>query len=1420
MAVHGITPPKFAPDANWKDFKEEFGIYLVASGQEKADDVQKISLLVYQMGKQYVKVFKNELPFENENERKTLKTVLQKFDAYFEPKKLLKAHITKFQARKQLPNETITEYITALRDLAKLCEFKDQEDNMLSVQISNGVSNQALRKKLWEDDLTLNQILEKCQTFELRESSAKLYAEAEQKTKDVNAVHFSRGRGSSRFRGNRARSRAPNRGSTRKTESTATAASEQHSSQSASRGRGRIASTRGRQQHSASDCGRCGRSHHPRRCPAYYKTCRSCGTQGHFDYMCRNRSVNTVSHDEYVHDASVPEYEYEFVTNDFNALNIYAMSNNDAKSVNSVNAHDKWPVLLRTPYENGRGAVSMKIDTQAQCNVLSEKSYRRMSEHANIALNESNSVIRAFGNSCVKPIGKTCFEVVNNDKMYQLECEVVSSDVPNILGAKDSEALGFIKRVMSADPQANDQNFVQRIKNVKSVPKPVLEVLKEFPDRFPIDGVGKIPGEVSLTLDPDYKDGPKSFPSRPVPAALKELTKKQLDYLEDKGIIAKVPGGMPTPWCSQLHVVHKKDGKNVRICIDPKFLNRALLREYHPLRTLEDVLTRTNGSTIFSTLDANMGYFQLQLDAESQLLTAFATPWGRYMYRRLPMGISSSPEIFQRAMETILEGMDQVEVIFDDVLLHSASIEQHCKVLRQTLLKARENNLTFRLSKCNFAVPEVEYTGHILTGNGVKPSPEKVRAIVEMPQPKSCEDVRTFLGMATYLSKYIPNFSDLTEPLRQTIKKRNDKSGKFEPFFFGKEQIEAFKTLKAKLTNAPVMRYYSLDESITLSCDASQVGLGAVILQNSQPVAYASKSLTSTEQAYAQIEKELFAIVFGCRKFHHLLYGRKFKVETDHLPLLRILDKPLGQVPMRLQKMLLQLQSYSFTLVGKSGKEVPVADALSRAPINAHYSDLVELRNYNVCAVEHTSMSVFSEKKAEQLRKMTESDPVYQELSHVIVQGWPNERSQVQDTVKPFWDFKDELSVYDGIVFRGERVMIPKGMQREILDILHSSHQGIIKTKQMARDLLYWVGMHKQIEEVISKCATCQSHRVSQQKESLISLPVPDLPWEIVSSDLFEFEGTMFELTVDHYSGYFEVNELGNDATANHVIKKLKETFARHGVPRVLFSDNGPQYSCFAFKEFASQWGFTHQTVSARYPQANGMVEKHVQIVKNLFEKALCDKQDPLLALLEWRNSPRDPVLGSPVQRCMNRRTRTRLPVSNALLMPKVIPPEQVKSRLLYYRQKSKEHYDKNAKDLPTIQPTDNIRMRDGSKWIPARFVSQQPTPRSYKVETPNGRTVTRNRRQLLVTNEKDSFNRAQTQYDLENCDSNFEDNVTAPVEQPVVLNQPVVQNSVNQPVVRNTQPGELVSGVKTPVVTRSGRASKAPARFKDFVKP
>ena len=252
-------------------------------------------------------------------------------------------------------------------------------------------------------------------------------------------------------------------------------------------------------------------------------------------------------------------------------------------------------------------------------------------------------------------------------------------------------------------------------------------------------------------------------------------------------------------------------------------------------------------------------------------------------------------------MGEMFADIDGVEIIMNDILIHAPTLEVHNQRLDRVLRRCREQNLKLNPKKTKQCTNNVVYIGHVLSDEGVKIDDEKVKAVVNMPEPTSIDNVHTLLGMVTYTCKFLPNLSSVTEPLRELIKESN-KPG-FE-FHFDEPHKESFEELKRMMTNAPVLRYYSLDEPITVSCDASQSGLGAVLMQGNKPVAYASKSLTKTEYAYAQIEKELLAIVFAYKKFHTYLYGRSdVTVETDHLPLVRIFEKLLHQVPLRLQKM-------------------------------------------------------------------------------------------------------------------------------------------------------------------------------------------------------------------------------------------------------------------------------------------------------------------------------------------------------------------------------------------------------------------------------------------------------------------------------------------------------------------------------------
>ena len=317
-------------------------------------------------------------------------------------------------------------------------------------------------------------------------------------------------------------------------------------------------------------------------------------------------------------------------------------------------------------------------------------------------------------------------------------------------------------------------------------------------------------------------------------------------------------------------------------------------------------------------------YWQLKLDPESQLLTTFNTPYGRYCYLRTPFGIKSAQEVYQKRISQLFEDIEGVETDIDDILIWGRSKEEHDQRLKMALKRCEDIGLTLNKDKCVIGTSSVTYIGHILTADGVKPDESKVKAILEMPAPTDKKGVMRLLGTVNYLAKFVPDMSQITEPIRALLKQDVE-------FEWNSAQKAAFTKIKKILTSDPILKYFDVNKEVTISCDASQSGLGSVLLQDNKPVAYASRSMTDAETRYAQIEKELLAILFGMERFHQYTYGKEVIVESDHKPIEMIHQKSLSSSPPRLQRMLLRLQRYTYTVRYKPGSEMHVPDMLSRA---------------------------------------------------------------------------------------------------------------------------------------------------------------------------------------------------------------------------------------------------------------------------------------------------------------------------------------------------------------------------------------------------------------------------------------------------------------------------------------------------------
>ena len=312
----------------------------------------------------------------------------------------------------------------------------------------------------------------------------------------------------------------------------------------------------------------------------------------------------------------------------------------------------------------------------------------------------------------------------------------------------------------------------------------------------------------------------------------------------------------------------------IRICQDPKDLNKAVQRPKFQMPTLEELLPEPSKARIFSSFDAKDGFYQVSLDEQSSKLTTFWTPHGRYRYQRMPFGISLAPEVFESTLQECLADLRGVKVIRDDILVvgygaaDAEAQSDHDRNVTRLLERARQVNLKLNKSKVKLRKTEVKFMGHVISNEGLKPDPDKVSAIKNMPKPTSNLEVQTLLGFVNYLSKFLPKLSDVSAPLRELTISR-------AKFTWARQHDEAFATIQQLLMQHPVLKFYNEEEEATIQTDASDKGLGAVLLQNGQPVAFASRTLSKTEQRYATIGKECLAIVFGCERFNQYLAQRE-----------------------------------------------------------------------------------------------------------------------------------------------------------------------------------------------------------------------------------------------------------------------------------------------------------------------------------------------------------------------------------------------------------------------------------------------------------------------------------------------------------------------------------------------------------------
>ena len=967
----------------------------------------------------------------------------------------------------------------------------------------------------------------------------------------------------------------------------------------------RISPRRNRKPEKKEVCYRCGnKGHQPGECRYKDAKCHKCHKVGHLAKVCRSRNTST---DKQGGDTKWIESSVTG-TQEREELPLYTISDKVNK-----------PFLVELQVKGN--VITFEVDTGAAVSIMAEENFRY--HFPSDLISKSTLQLKTYTKDKLPVIGEVKVPVSYNNQRGEFMLYIVKGKGPNLLGRNWLEYLTLDWKALAASVNYVSTNQLERL-------------LHEYADVL-CDKLGTLNSmKAKLHVQPNAV--PKFHKARPVPFSMKDAIGQEIDRLESEGILEKVKH---SEWAAPVVAVPKGNGQ-LRLCGDYKVtVNPVLSVEKYPLPKPEDLMSNLAGGLRFSKLDLSQAYLQIVLDQESRKYVTIATHKGLYQYTRVPFGIASAPALFQRNMDTILQGIPNTICYLDDILVTGKSPEAHLANLEKVLKRLRQHGLRVRPSKCAFMQESVEYLGHKIDSRGVHTTTSKVDAIQKAPIPRNAQQLRSFLGLLHYYGKFIPNLSIMLHPLNRLLQASTE-------WKWDEQCDKAFKEAKEKLVSAPILAHYDPSKKLKLAADASAYGIGAVlshVVANGceRPIAYASRTLSKAEQHYAQIDKEAMALIFGVQRFHQYLYGRKFVLVTDHKPLLSIFG-PKNAIPplaaARLQRWAVLLSAYSYDVEFRRTERHANADSLSRLPLKSPCSDIVqdEATIFSLCQVEYLPVT------AEEIQKASRNDLILSKVFRYTKSGWPK---QVEDELKPYWNHHKELVIEGGCLMLGIRVVIPHKLQRRVLEELHRDHPGIVRMKSVARSYCWWSHMDQDIEALVQACQPCQLTRNTLSAAPLHPWLWPSKPWVRIHVDFAgPFQKKMFMLVVDAHSKWPEIVEMPS-TTASKTIEELRKLFSAYGLPEQVVTDNGPQFIADEFTVFLKQNGIKHLKCSPYHPSSNGAVERLVQSFKKSLRASESDGRTVSHRLssflFTYRSTPHASTNTTPSELFLKRLLRTRL---------------------------------------------------------------------------------------------------------------------------------------------------------------------------------
>lgn len=1204
--------------AEWDDWLDGFQTLTRAMNIKRPKT--KKDLLLWYIGGTTRKIFRK---LRNTGNDEDYESAVKALNEHFSPKMNNIFLMNSALQIRQEKNETMDSFYIKIKEKIDLIKFQDMDANQVKelIILSHLVTfcqNNGLRKKALKDSLSLDDFLKDARAYERATAQAQEISQSSIQNSIVDAVE-DREEGDVNAIGGRGRFKSKKRN---------------------------FSDKRSFSQSRKLSCYKCGGSYpHMKNCPAENETCMICKKKGHFAKVCRNKNlssrVNAI-------DLDSDEDPYEMYT-------IYAIDTKETKRYVNIEVGEKQAKFL--------------IDTGASVNVITKNHIPE-----NCVVSKPNKKLFSYqSNNPLKIVGTVKLPINYKGNKTEAEFHILEATGDNLLSCETSELMGIIKfdineiKSTSTDTDIKEiqttskENKINKNENKGKEEDPtqndekLKSILQKYDDRF--QGIGRMKkretGEyVEVELIVDKTAEPPQFKYQPTPFLLRDKTEAVLDKLCNQDIIEPALG--ETKWVSNIVSIPRDETDDVRICVKSQNINKAIKRSKHPTPTLDDLINKANGCNYFSKLDMPWGYHQLGLAQKSRDMTTFATSKGYFRYKRLCFGLNSASEIFQREVENMLRGIPNQQNISDDILIFTKTKDEHYKTLELVFQRLRECNVTVSLKKCKFMKTSLRFYGHTFSDTGITAGEDKVEAIQKADAPSDVSELKSLLGMAQYVARFIPDFSTMVEPMRKLT--RED-----EPWVWNDEQEAAFQKLKSVLSDIRTLNYFDKNLPTSIYVDASPVGLSGILTQANPDgtinvVSYGSRALSDVESRYSQIEREMMAVVWACEHYHLYIYGAQvIKIYTDHKPLLGLMKKTTGQSTARLEKFLLRLTPYKVELEHIPGNR-NTADFLSRHPgikRVKNNSEWIEEQLDHVCinAVRYYAEDGLS---MDDIKRETSLDDGLQ----LVILAIQNQNfNNLPEKLLSFKHVQDELCTKEGLILRNDRVVIPESLHEKAIEIAHKSHQGIVKTKSLLRTTIWFPKIDSKVEKAVKNCLACQASTHGGNKHEPLKPSVfPEKVWQELSIDFcgpFGDRNDYLMCVMDDASKFPEIEIVTSTAFDSNsgfkaVAPRLDAILSRQGIPEVIRSDNGPPFNGDDFTNFLKSLNCYHRKVTKRHPQSNGEIERFMRTIEKFIRAVIIEggnwRQELFRFLRHYRATPHTSTGVSPAELLNGRKLRTELP--------------------------------------------------------------------------------------------------------------------------------------------------------------------------------